>query len=151
MHRVGLVFLALGITAGCGRLGFAPTEGDGGAADDGADGDAMVDAAGPASPPRSISASSHATCAVLADGTLWCWGDNTYGTIGNGTLTTETAPIQIGTDTWISISGSAYTQCGVRSDSTLWCWGNVLFGSTVPVMASAAPTPSRAPPIVFVS
>ena len=131
MHRVGLVLvaLALALTSGCGRLGFAPTEGDGGATDDGADGDAVVDAAGPASRPRSLSASYYATCAVLADGTLWCWGDNAQLALGLGATTGVVMPTQVGTDTdWAEVAIDLEHGCARKTVGTLWCWGKSLVG-----------------------
>jgi len=35
------------------------------------------------------------TCALLADGTLRCWGFNGQGQLGNGTTTTETSPVAV--------------------------------------------------------
>src|SRR4030095_1172779 len=36
------------------------------------------------------------SCARKTDGTLWCWGDNTNGQLGDGTLTNQTTPVQAG-------------------------------------------------------
>jgi alpha-tubulin suppressor-like RCC1 family protein len=78
---------------------------------------------------------SHA-CAVRTDdagsgtGTLWCWGDNTYGQLGTSPSTTPTlSPQQIGSSVnWISVSAGAYHTCALAEgasfgQSTLWCWG----------------------------
>ena len=78
LHAVGLAGgLALG---GC-RLGFdevtpGDLTGDGGAGD-GGDG-------GAAGAPRSLSLSRTGACTVLGDGTLWCWGEGSGGTLGTG-------------------------------------------------------------------
>ena len=63
------------------------------------------------------------TCAVLNDGSLYCWGDNTYGQIGDGTTTDRLSPVQVGTDTWIGAVGNKLGTCGIKSDRSLWCWG----------------------------
>src|SRR5690348_8593667 len=42
-----------------------------------------------------VSAGGAHTCAIETDRTLWCWGSNTYGPIGNGTTTDQPAPVQI--------------------------------------------------------
>jgi len=35
------------------------------------------------------------TCVVLNDGTLQCWGDNSYGELGNGTTTDSSVPVTV--------------------------------------------------------
>ncbi|MCC6558364.1 MAG: hypothetical protein IT372_35950, partial [Polyangiaceae bacterium] len=35
------------------------------------------------------------TCAILKDGSLWCWGDNSVGQLGNGTTTGELSPTRV--------------------------------------------------------
>ncbi|NNE72519.1 MAG: hypothetical protein HKN26_02545 [Acidimicrobiales bacterium] len=72
-----------------------------------------------------VSAGGRTRCAVALDRTLWCWGDNDHGQVGDGTTTDVSAPTQIGTATnWASVYvGGAHT-CGRRIDSTLWCWGS---------------------------
>ncbi len=66
------------------------------------------------------------TCAVRTDGTLWCWGDNGYGQVGQSpdSSTVVTAPTQVGTDMdWQQVAGGTGHTCAVRTDGTLWCWG----------------------------
>ena len=65
------------------------------------------------------------TCGVRTDNTLWCWGDNSYGAIGDGTTTERDAPVQVGTATdWTSVSAGGDHTCGVRTDGSQWCWGS---------------------------
>jgi len=62
--------------------------------------------------------------AIKADGTLWSWGFNTYGQLGDGTTINRNVPIQVGTGTnWVSVSTGAWFSFGIRSDGTLWSWG----------------------------
>tara|TARA_B110000902_G_scaffold39786_1_gene42666 strand:- start:803 stop:1471 length:669 start_codon:yes stop_codon:yes gene_type:complete len=62
---------------------------------------------------------------VRSDGTLWSWGLNTNGQLGNGTKNAGTSsPVQVGTDTdWLE-GGCFGSQSGaVKTDGTLWLWG----------------------------
>lgn len=65
------------------------------------------------------------TVAVKTDGTLYCWGDNSAGQLGDGTRTTKSSPLQIGTDTnwaWVSAASGLHTMA-IKTDGTLWAWG----------------------------
>ncbi|MGZ3450646.1 MAG: RCC1 domain-containing protein [Polyangiales bacterium] len=73
-----------------GQLGFASTT----SCPHGV-GACTVDAAavvGLPKPARAIAAGGDSTCAILVDGTLWCWGRNDVGQLGDGTTTDSTAP-----------------------------------------------------------
>jgi alpha-tubulin suppressor-like RCC1 family protein len=66
------------------------------------------------------------TCAVRSDGTLWCWGLNESGQIGDGAvgpLYTRLDPTEVGGDDWIDVHAAIDRSCGIRSDGSLWCWG----------------------------
>lgn len=68
------------------------------------------------------------SCAVISGGTVKCWGDNTYGQLGNGTLTNATTPVLVsGISTATSVAVGYGHSCARLSDSTVKCWGwNVL-------------------------
>jgi alpha-tubulin suppressor-like RCC1 family protein len=58
------------------------------------------------------------------NGTLWCWGGNGSGQLGQGDATSRTNPTQVGALTaWATISAGNFNVCGTRTDGTLWCWG----------------------------
>ncbi|MBI5307691.1 MAG: hypothetical protein HZB37_04995, partial [Planctomycetes bacterium] len=81
-----------------------------------------------------ISVGDHHTLAVKSDGTLWAWGYNGYGALGDGTTTQRNAPVQIGTDTmWVSVSGGRFYTLAVKSDGTLWAWGNNIGNAPVQI------------------
>ncbi|MBI4705937.1 MAG: RCC1 repeat-containing protein, partial [Deltaproteobacteria bacterium] len=70
------------------------------------------------------------TCAVKADGTLWCWGSNGCGQLGDGTTQDKSSPVQVlalGTSAVAVAAGCDYT-CAVKADGTLWCWGYNYYG-----------------------
>ena len=71
--------------------------------------------------------------AIKSDGTLWSWGDNTYGQLGHNNTVSRSSPTQVGTGTsWSKVDcGNAsaggtnsfvYTMA-VKTDGTLWGWG----------------------------
>jgi alpha-tubulin suppressor-like RCC1 family protein len=47
----------------------------------------------------SVTAGGGHTMAVKTDGTLWAWGANWSGQLGDGTTTNRLAPVRVGTDT----------------------------------------------------
>jgi RNA polymerase sigma factor (sigma-70 family) len=70
-----------------------------------------------------ISASDH-TVALRADGTLWAWGYNDEGELGNGTYTSTITPQQVGNDTnWQTVATRGNHTVALRVDGTLWAWG----------------------------
>lgn len=65
------------------------------------------------------------TAAIKTNGTLWTWGDNTYGQLGIGASAYKSSPTQVGSLTnWkqVSASGGLHT-VAVKTDGTLWAWG----------------------------
>ena len=66
--------------------------------------------------------------AIRSDSTLWGWGDNSYGQLGDGTTISSNMPIQIGTDKWVAVSVGNYHTLAIRSDMTLWAWGQGYYG-----------------------
>jgi alpha-tubulin suppressor-like RCC1 family protein len=62
-------------------------------------------------------------CALRQDGSLYCWGTNTRGQIGDGTTTNATAPTLVDAGPWLSVSAGSEFTCAVKGDHTVWCWG----------------------------
>lgn len=73
---------------------------------------------------KTVSSSGHYSIAIKSDGTLWGWGENSSGQLGDGTTTNRNTPVQIGTDTqWKSISTSVNCAFAIKNNGTLWAWG----------------------------
>jgi alpha-tubulin suppressor-like RCC1 family protein len=77
-----------------------------------------------------VSAGDYHTVALnLCDGcwatySLWAWGFNKYGQLGDGTTTDRTSPVRIGTDTlWTKVSAGGHHAVALKKDGTLWAWG----------------------------
>lgn len=72
----------------------------------------------------SISAGKEHTCAILADDTLWCWGNNANGRTGLGTSSeSSNVPKQV-TGSWKSVSAGEEHTCAINTAGALFCWGN---------------------------
>ena len=66
------------------------------------------------------------SCAVTADGALWCWGRNDAGQLGDGTRRLRAAPtrVRFGSDRAIlSVAAGAGHTCAVDASGALACWG----------------------------
>lgn len=69
------------------------------------------------------------TIAIKEDGTLWAWGQNAAGALGDGTTIDRNIAIQIGTDNnWKTLAAGENHSLGVRTDGTLWAWGDNFYG-----------------------
>jgi alpha-tubulin suppressor-like RCC1 family protein len=84
-------------------------------------------------PALSVSAGEHETCAVVSSqgsafSSVWCWGLNDAGQLGNNTTTNSANPVRVAfSDTGpqpvsVSVGGNA-TACATLSDRSVWCWG----------------------------
>ena len=71
----------------------------------------------------SVGAGAFHTCAVLKDGTLWCWGLNEDRQLGDGTHTSRLSPVAIALTGVDEVAPGSGQTCAVLKDGTLWCWG----------------------------
>ncbi|WP_052381806.1 hypothetical protein [Hymenobacter sp. APR13] len=61
---------------------------------------------------------------MRTDGTLWGWGDSSFGQVGDGNTTSRPTPIQVGPAAgWRSVTAAALHTLALRTDGTLWGWG----------------------------
>jgi alpha-tubulin suppressor-like RCC1 family protein len=65
------------------------------------------------------------TTALKTDGTLWDWGDDQFGELGDNMVPSLATPTQVGTDTdWVSAEGGGASTLAIKADGSLWAWGN---------------------------
>ena len=72
---------------------------------------------------NNISAGQYYTLATKTDNTLWSWGNNTEGKLGQNNTTNCSSPVQIPGNTWSSVSGGSHS-LATKTDGTLWAWGS---------------------------
>jgi alpha-tubulin suppressor-like RCC1 family protein len=61
---------------------------------------------------------------IKSDGSLWAWGVNSQGQLGDGSTVNSSTPILIdSTSTWIAVAGGQSHSLGLKSDGSLWAWG----------------------------
>jgi alpha-tubulin suppressor-like RCC1 family protein len=110
---------------------------------------------------KQVSVSDRISQAIKEDGTLWVWGYNRNGQLGDGTNTNRYSPVQIGTEEWLTISSNTlpggfeiqaktYT-VALKKNGTLWTWGNNETGQFGNGTTTSVNIPSRlgaAPPVL---
>jgi len=83
---------------------------------------------------KSISAGGSYCLALLYDGTVWAWGSNTSGQLGDGSTTGSSTPVQVlgagGAGVLSDVKGIAAGGCSlaVKNDGTVWAWGSNIYG-----------------------
>ena len=71
-----------------------------------------------------VTAGNDHCAAVKTDGTLWAWGLNSFGRLGDNTVVNKSSPVQVGAlTTWSQVSAGSNFTGAVKTDGTLWMWG----------------------------
>lgn len=78
---------------------------------------------------KSFVASAYHECAIVTSGKLYCWnqsyGSNSSGVVGNGTVTNQLLPVQIGV--WTNVKDVQTTDagftCALLTTGSVYCWG----------------------------
>ena len=69
------------------------------------------------------------TLALTSSGSVWAWGDNLYGQLGDGTTTDAIAPVRLsGLTNVVALAAGEADSFALRSDGTVWAWGYNTFG-----------------------
>jgi alpha-tubulin suppressor-like RCC1 family protein len=96
---------------------------------------------------KDVSTNSYHTVAIKTDGTLWTWGANVFGQLGNnanGNLGSRSSPVQTfsaGTNWKQASAGFAHT-AAIKTDGSLWVWGYNTAGElgNSSIIAASSPT-----------
>jgi len=71
-----------------------------------------------------VYAGTRSACAILSDDSMRCWGDNTYGQLGDGTTTSSHVPVSVaGGHSWQTADVGNGGVCAITTDGDLYCWG----------------------------
>jgi alpha-tubulin suppressor-like RCC1 family protein len=82
--------------------------------------------------------------ALKRDGTLWSWGNNWAGQLGDGTTNHSRVPVRVGSSTnWIRVWANLIQNVGQQTDGSLWFWG---WDYTRSQKGSSIPVPTRVSP-----
>ena len=92
-----------------------------------------------------LSAGSLHTCGIVS-GTraIWCWGDNSAGQLGDGTLERRKVPVRVGgAERFASVSAGGTHTCGVTIAGDAYCWGANVSGQLGDGTTASRPSPTR--------
>jgi alpha-tubulin suppressor-like RCC1 family protein len=78
----------------------------------------------PSSPPTRLAVGAVHTCVLLTNGETYCWGQNLYGQLGNGTTENSAVPVAVaGGLRFRSLFAGGGVTCGFTEDGSQYCWG----------------------------
>src|SRR5688500_11976105 len=76
-------------------------------------------------PKNQISSGDSHTLALKPEGTVWSWGDNWYGQLGDNSTTQRSTPVQVsGLSGVIEVAAGGNFSLALKSDGTVWAWGS---------------------------
>jgi hypothetical protein len=83
--------------------------------------------------------------ALESDGTVWSWGSNAYGALGEGSFNDQTTPVQVsGLTDVVAIAVGAYHNVSLKSAGAVWVWGNNSYGQLGDGTTASKTTPVQA-------
>ena len=74
---------------------------------------------------KSVACGRFHTAAIKTDGTLWSWGQDFEGQLGDNTTTNRSIPVTTfaGGNTWKSVAAEDFHTVAIKTDGSLWIWG----------------------------
>lgn len=76
-----------------------------------------------------IAAGSYYSLALESDGSVWAWGTNTSGQLGDGTTTARAVPVKVASiSDVVAISAGLDHSLAIEANGTAWAWGSNDYG-----------------------
>jgi hypothetical protein len=101
---------------------------------------------------QAVDAGHYTTFALCNDGTVWGWGWNTAGQIGDGTRTNRRSPVQVsGISDAVSIAAGRDMTYALRANGTVLAWGDNTYGEIGDGTTTARLTPVAVPGLTGVT
>jgi alpha-tubulin suppressor-like RCC1 family protein len=66
------------------------------------------------------------TIVILSDGSVWTWGNNQHGQLGDGSTADSRVPVRVNVPaavTFVTVNSGGYASYAIDSSGTLWAWG----------------------------
>ena len=95
----------------------------------------------------SIDGGAYSSVARKSDGSVWAWGWNEYGQLGNGNRDAQLAPVQVAGSLSVAsgpgqLAAHALNALAVKSDGTVVAWGDDYYGQLGDTTTTNRSTPS---------
>jgi alpha-tubulin suppressor-like RCC1 family protein len=91
-----------------------------------------------------LSAGGEHTCGIESvTQAIWCWGDNEFGQLGDGSVIDRRAPVQVvGAQRFSVVSAGARHTCGIDVQGGAYCWGGNSDGQVGDKSTTDRPAPT---------
>ncbi len=76
----------------------------------------------------SITSGDGHSVAIRSDSTLWAWGNNYQGQLGDGTTVSKSSPVQISSSSWTAVFAGKTHTLGIDKNYSLYAWGSNYYG-----------------------
>ena len=76
-----------------------------------------------------VTAGGNHSCALMPDQSVWCWGQNIAGQLGDGSTANSLVPVKVNAlAPAINVAAGETHTCAVTTSSQVWCWGSNAYG-----------------------
>ena len=99
-----------------------------------------------------VAGGEYHSLAVGDDGTIWAWGNNSYGQLGNGTTTSTPTPVHVtGLSDGVAVAAGAVSSAALTRSGTVFTWGDNTYGQLGDGTTVASSAPVQVPGLTGVS